>query len=97
MGFWVVENATGIVKDYSADGSITYDPRFHTTRQDVDLPLGDQPQQYRWNGTNIVKLPPIQAVLDRTDLLAKIDILIADVTIPLKVRDFVAALKKVVR
>lgn len=58
MGFWVVENATGVVKDYSADGSITFDPRFHTTRQDLDLPPGDQPGQYQWNGTAIVKNPP---------------------------------------
>lgn len=94
MGFWVTELATGKVMDYSPDGSIQYDPRYFLTRPDLDLPPGDQPQQYQWDGAKIVKLPPLQEEQDRSLLVTAMNDLLADATIPQKIRTFIAALKK---
>lgn len=95
MGFWVVENATGLVKDYSADGSIQYDARFHATHQDLDLPAGDQARQYFWDGAKIVKRPPDQRTLDLAGLKTTLDALVGDALTPQKLKDFAAALRKI--
>ena len=56
-----------------------------------------EPGRWQWNGAQWVGFtpPPTQASLDLADAKAKIDTLLADALIPQKVKDFAAALKKV--
>ena len=93
MGVWVVDTVTNKCVDYSSDGSIRYDPRFYDNRIATDLPAGDLPRDYVFVGAVPLKRSRTPAELRRDDALAKIDLVAADVTISVLVRNALAAIK----
>lgn len=93
---WVVNRATEEVVDYSEDETLRYDDRFmdHVLVPAGAKPPGDAPTRYMRSGGVIVKKPPTQAALDLTALKAILDQMAVDSTLPQRIRDFAAALRK---
>jgi len=95
MGVWVVHTASNRCVDYSRDGSIAYDSRFYDNRTAADLPAGDRPDQYDFVGGVPQKRGATTLELNLADAKAKIDLVTADLTISLAVRNALAAIKLV--
>ena len=94
MGMVCVERATGAVREWVRNGQPgCYDPAVHDLIEQADPPTDG----VRWDGHAFVPevIPPPQDVLDRVDATNKIDAVVADNSIPLPVRDALAAIKKV--
>ena len=54
MGLWVVDKSTGLARDYSDDGTIRYDDRFHDHITSAAPQANTVAQDYRYDGANII-------------------------------------------
>lgn len=95
MGLICLERATGMVREWVRHGQPgSYDPAMHDLLE-ADVP---PPEGTRWDGTAWVPevKPRPQADVNREEARVKIDLVVADAAIPLKVREALSAIKKVI-